>query len=158
MGTSTLRIGILTRNILKPTRSLYGFRCKSDGSNNGFRVFGDIDLDLWPWPWPLTYVLFLSHALRMMYWNIHAKFNLNPSCNTRWYAADTHARTHAHAHAHAHTHTPNVILIVFASARLIIQIKVILYKTMDGSPLSIWPMRIHKWEFTLQKLTCRDIY
>ena len=30
----------------------------------------------WPWPWPLTYVLFfLSHALRMMYWNIHANFH-----------------------------------------------------------------------------------
>ena len=47
---------------------------------------------------------FLSHALRMMYWNIHAKFHKNPS-------SSTHARTHAHAqarahaHAHAHTHT-----------------------------------------------------
>ena len=24
--------------------------------------------------------IFLSHALRMMYWNIHAKFHKNPSC------------------------------------------------------------------------------
>ena len=43
---STLLIGILTRNILKPTRSLYDFRFKSYGSNSGFRVFGDLDLDL----------------------------------------------------------------------------------------------------------------
>ena len=48
MGTTTLLIGILTRNILKPTRSLYDFRCKSYGSNSGFRVFSDLDLDLWP--------------------------------------------------------------------------------------------------------------
>ena len=41
----TLRlIGILTRNILKPTRSLYDFRFKSYGSNSGFCVFGDLDL------------------------------------------------------------------------------------------------------------------
>ena len=43
---ATILIGILTRNILKPTRSLYDFRFKSDGSNSGFRVFGDLDLDL----------------------------------------------------------------------------------------------------------------
>ena len=47
MGTTTLLIDILTRNILKPTRSLYDFRFRSYGSNSGFRVFGDIDLDLW---------------------------------------------------------------------------------------------------------------
>ena len=41
-----LLIGILTRNILKLTRSLYDFRFKSYGSNSGFRVFGDLDLDL----------------------------------------------------------------------------------------------------------------
>ena len=46
MGTATLLIGILTRNILKLTRSLYDFRFKSYGSNSGFRVFGDLDLDL----------------------------------------------------------------------------------------------------------------
>ena len=46
MGTTKLLIGILTRNILKPTRSLYDFRFKSYGSNSGFRVFGDLDLDL----------------------------------------------------------------------------------------------------------------
>ena len=45
-GTTTLLIGILTRNIFKPTRSLYDFRFKSYGSNSGFRVFGDLDLDL----------------------------------------------------------------------------------------------------------------
>ena len=45
---STLLIGILTRNILQPTRSLYDFRFKSYGSNGSFRVFGDLDLDLWP--------------------------------------------------------------------------------------------------------------
>ena len=39
-------IDILTRNILKPTRSLYDFRFISYGSNSGFRVFGDLDLDL----------------------------------------------------------------------------------------------------------------
>ena len=69
METTTLLIGILTRNILKPTRSLYDFWFKSYGSNSGFRVFGDLDLDLWP----MFYCL--SHALRMMYWNIHAKFH-----------------------------------------------------------------------------------
>ena len=47
MGTTTLLIDILTRNILKPTRSLYNFRFRSYGSNIGFRVFGDLDLDLW---------------------------------------------------------------------------------------------------------------
>ena len=36
----------LTRNILKPTRSLYDFRFRSYDSNSGFRVFGDLDLDL----------------------------------------------------------------------------------------------------------------
>ena len=41
---------------------------KNYGSNSGFRVFGDLDLDLWP----MFYCL--SHVLRMMYWNIHAKF------------------------------------------------------------------------------------
>ena len=41
-------IGILTRNILKPTRSLYDFQFKSYGSNSCFRVFSDLDLDLWP--------------------------------------------------------------------------------------------------------------
>ena len=45
-GTATLRIDILTRNILKPTRSLYDFRFRSYGSNSVFRVFGDLDLDL----------------------------------------------------------------------------------------------------------------
>ena len=45
-GLRTLLIGILTRNILKPTRSLYDFRFRSYGSNSGFRVFGDLDLDL----------------------------------------------------------------------------------------------------------------
>ena len=69
MGTSTLLIDILTRNILKPTRSLYDFRFRSYGSNSGFRVFGDLDLDLW------HMFFFLSHALRMMYWNIYAKFH-----------------------------------------------------------------------------------
>ena len=68
-GDSTLLIDILTRNILKPTISLYDFRFKSYGSNSGFRVFGDLDLDLWP----IFYCL--SHALRMLYWNIHAKFH-----------------------------------------------------------------------------------
>ena len=42
------RYFILTRNILKLTRSLYDFPFKSYGSNSGFRVFGDLDLDLWP--------------------------------------------------------------------------------------------------------------
>ena len=39
--------GILTRNILKSTRSLYDFRFKSYGSNSGFRLFGDL--------WPMFY-------------------------------------------------------------------------------------------------------
>ena len=45
-GLPTHLIGILTRNILKPTRNLYDFRFNSYGSNSGFRVFGDLDLDL----------------------------------------------------------------------------------------------------------------
>ena len=45
----------------------YDFRFKSYGSNGGFRVFGDLDL------WPMFNCL--SHALRMMYWNTHAKFH-----------------------------------------------------------------------------------
>ena len=44
-------------------------RFKSYGSNSSVRVFGDLDLDLWP----IFYCL--SHALRMMYWNTHAKFH-----------------------------------------------------------------------------------
>ena len=43
-GLRILLIDILTRNILKPTRSLYDFRFKSYGSNSGSRVFGDLDL------------------------------------------------------------------------------------------------------------------
>ena len=43
-GDCDTTVGILTRNILKPTRSLYDFRLKSYGSNSGFRVFGDLDL------------------------------------------------------------------------------------------------------------------
>ena len=70
MGTTTLLIGISTRNLFKP------IRFKSYGWNSGFRVFGDLDLDLWP----IFY--FLSHALRMVYWNIHAKFHENPSRKT----------------------------------------------------------------------------
>ena len=73
MGTTTLLICILIRNIVKPARSLYDFRFKSYGSNSDFRIFGDLDLDLWP----MFY--FLSHALHLMYWNIHAKFYKNPS-------------------------------------------------------------------------------
>ena len=46
-----------------------------------FVFFGDLDLDLWPM------FFFLSHALRMMYWNIHAKFHWNPSSMNGWYAA-----------------------------------------------------------------------
>ena len=71
MGTATLLIDILTRNILKPTRSLYDFRFRSYGSNSGFRVFGDLDLDLWH----MFFFFVWSHALRMMYWNIYAKFH-----------------------------------------------------------------------------------
>ena len=47
MGTTTLLIGILTRNILKPTRSLYDFRFKSYGSNSGFRVLVTLTFDLY---------------------------------------------------------------------------------------------------------------
>ena len=57
-GTSyvmgTLLIGILTRNILKP--SLYDFRFKSYGWNSGFRVFGDLDL------WPMFYFFCHTHC------------------------------------------------------------------------------------------------
>ena len=69
MGTTTLLIGILTRNILKSTRSLYEFRFKSYGSNSGFRVFSDLDLDLWP--------MFYCFVTRIA----------NPSSMNGWYAA-----------------------------------------------------------------------
>ena len=78
-GDSTLLIGIWANTIFKPTRSLYDFRFKSYGWNSGFHVFGDLDL------WPMFYCL--SHALRMVYWNIHAKFHKNPSSMNGWYAA-----------------------------------------------------------------------
>ena len=100
MGTTTLLIDILTRNILKPTRSLYDFRFRSYGSNSGFRVFGDLDLDLW------HMFFFLSHALRIMYWNIHAKFIRIRSVilgDMPW--THTHTHTHTHIHTHTHTHT-----------------------------------------------------
>ena len=58
----------------------------------------------WPWPWPLNYVLFLAHALGMMYWNLHARLHKNQSSINGWYAADTHT--------HTYLHTPKVILIV----------------------------------------------
>ena len=41
----------------------------------------------WPWRWPF---LFLSHALGMKYWNLHAKFHKNRSSINMWFAADTH--------------------------------------------------------------------
>ena len=67
--------------------ALYDFRLKvytTSGSKVMAQivVFGDIDLDLWP-----MFYFFWSHALRMMYWNIQAKFNKNPSRLNGWYAA-----------------------------------------------------------------------
>ena len=79
MGTATLLIGILTRNILKLTRSLSDFRFKSYGSNSVFVFSVTLTLDLC--------FIYLSHSLRMMYWNIHAKFHKNPSRMNGWYAA-----------------------------------------------------------------------
>ena len=79
MRTLTLLIGILIRNILKPTRNLYAFRFKCYCSNSGFRVFGDLDRDLWP------VFYFLSHALRIIYWNIYAQFHKNPSSMNGWF-------------------------------------------------------------------------
>ena len=90
---STKLTYVSTRNILKPTRSLYDFRLKSYGSNSGFHVFADL--------WPMFY--FLSHLLGMMYWNLHAKFHNNPSSINGWYGRE---------HTHKQTHTPKVINIV----------------------------------------------
>ena len=59
MGTTTLLIDILTRNILKPTRSLYDFRFRSYGSHSGFRVFGDLDL----WPMFFFFVTRIAHGV-----------------------------------------------------------------------------------------------
>ena len=53
MGTTTLLIGILIRNILKQTRRLR-LPVQSYGSSIGFHWWPWP----WPWPWPLTYVLF----------------------------------------------------------------------------------------------------
>ena len=39
-------LSISIRNILQPTRSLYGFRLNSYVSNSGFHAFGDLDIDL----------------------------------------------------------------------------------------------------------------
>ena len=44
--SATLLIGILIRNISKPTRSLYDCRFKSYGSNSGFRVLVTVTLTL----------------------------------------------------------------------------------------------------------------
>ena len=52
----------------------------------------------WPWPWPLTYILCLSHALGMKYWNLHARFHTNRSSINGWYALDKHKHTHTQTH------------------------------------------------------------
>ena len=74
MGTTTLLIGILTRNILKLTRSLYDL-------NSDSKVMAQIVVFVFSVTLTLTFDLcsiFLSHALHMMYWNIQAKFHKNP--------------------------------------------------------------------------------
>ena len=64
--------------ILRSIGSELTKNCRSCGWNSGFRVFGDL--------WSMSY-FFVSHALRMVYWNIHAKFHKNPSSMNGWYAA-----------------------------------------------------------------------
>ena len=63
----------------------------------GVSWFWDIDLDIWP----MFY--FVSHALGMKYWHLHAKFHKNRSSINGWYALDTHTNT---------KHTPKVKSIV----------------------------------------------
>ena len=65
------------RNNLKPTRSLYDFRFKSYGSNCGFHDFGDILILTFDLLFYMFY--FVSHALGMKYWHLHAKFHKNRS-------------------------------------------------------------------------------
>ena len=72
-------IGIFISNILQTTRSLYDFRLKSYGSNSGFNVFDDLDLHL------CHMLYWLSHKVGMKYWNLHAKFHMNPSRINGWY-------------------------------------------------------------------------
>ena len=86
VGARIVLIGISVRNSLKSTRNLYDF--KSCGSNSGFHDLGDIDLDFWP----MFY--FMSHALGMKYWNLHARFHKNRLNINGWYALDKHTNTH----------------------------------------------------------------
>ena len=86
-------IGMSIRNILQPTWSLYDFRFKRYGSNNGFHVFGYLDLDLWP-------ILYLfSHQGGMTYWSLYAKFHKNLFMFNGW-----SGRGHKHT-THTHTRT-----------------------------------------------------
>ena len=71
------RMFYLTSRNAKTVR-LYDFRFQNYGSNSGFNVFGDLDLDLWP-------MFYFSHALGMVYWNLHAQFH----------------KTHTHTEGHS---------------------------------------------------------
>ena len=69
MGTTTLLIGILTRNILKQPEV---------STTSGSEVMAQIVVFVFSVTLTLTFDIcsfFLSHALRMMYWNIYAKFH-----------------------------------------------------------------------------------
>ena len=93
-----LDIGISIRNIMKPTRSIYDLRFQSYGSNSSYHVFW------WPWPWPFWPMFYLSHALGIMHWNLHAKFHMNPSSINGWYGR-WYGRGHTHKLTNTHTHT-----------------------------------------------------
>ena len=72
-GDSTLLIDILTRNV---------------SATSGSKVM--VQIVVFVFSVTLTFDLcsiFWSHALRMMYWNIHATFHKNPSSMNGRYAA-----------------------------------------------------------------------
>ena len=59
----------------------------------------------WHWPWHLTYILLLSHNVRMTYWSLIEKFHKKPSSINGWYSR-------RHTHTYTHKHTPKVKTIV----------------------------------------------
>ena len=92
------------RNILQPTRSLYGWK---DMARTVFffkcfwwRFWWCFWLDLGIWP-----VFYLLHKVDMKYWSLHEQCHKNPSSIMGDRAADTPTQTHVHTHTHTQTHT-----------------------------------------------------
>ena len=98
MGTATLLIDILTRNILKPTRSLYDFR---------FKVMAQIVVFVFSVTLTLTFDLFSIVCHTHCAWctgiSMRSFIRIRPVIlgDMPW----THTHTHTHTHIHTHTHT-----------------------------------------------------